>query len=394
MQEPEIYNVLHIGPETSSLHDQEILLEAKKSKLAKIGTRILLGGVAIAFFGVGASLYSSVGQNESRVDALIDEVGALSQANFQLQEQVLSQDAVLRSIEEEFLNLGLALNGGNENEIAALFTTILEKFNTEQAPMLSLDSGVTLSATEDETLDVLLLGTNGAHTDTILVVSINQEKEKISLFSIPRDLYINGRRINEYYTYYGVATLERMVESVTGLTMDHYAKIDLDGFVEVVDLLGGIDVTVTESIYDGMYPDGKGGYAAYSIEKGNHHFDGEEALRYARSRKSTSDFDRAERQQTVLAAVKTKVIQLDSVMEMKELTELFQTAITHTDTDLNVLDLASYYYDFQDYALNTGFVLTSSNYLNSMINESGAYILLPNGGNFDEIHEVISNLVN
>ncbi|EKD93554.1 MAG: hypothetical protein ACD_28C00119G0001, partial [uncultured bacterium] len=60
-----------------------------------------------------------------------------------------------------------------------------------------------LGVSNDETFDILVLGTNGAHTDSIMVASINEEKEKVSLFSIPRDLYINGRRINAYYTYYG-----------------------------------------------------------------------------------------------------------------------------------------------------------------------------------------------
>ena len=246
----------------------------------------------------------------------------------------------------------------------------------------------------DATFDILLLGTNGAHTDTIMVASINEEKEKISLFSVPRDLYVNGRKINEYYTYYGVDTLQRMVETVTGLQIDQYAQVDLKGFVEIVDLLGGVDVHVSKSIYDGLYPNGKGGYSPYSIEEGDHHFDGEEALRYARSRESTSDFDRAGRQQIVLAAVRTKIEQLDSVMDLKELSELFQTGLEYSTTDMDVLDIVGYYFDYKDYDLSTGFVLTSSNYLYSMINEGGAYILLPRGGNYDEIHQVISDLVN
>jgi LCP family protein required for cell wall assembly len=211
---------------------------------------------------------------------------------------------------------------------------------------------------------------------------------------VPRDLYINGRRINEYYHSYGVDTLERMVESVTGLTIDHYVQVDLQGFVEVVDLLGGLDIYVDENIYDGLYPNGKGGYDAYSITVGQYHMDGTEALKYARSRKSTSDFDRAARQQKIIAALRTKITQMDGVMEMKDLTSIFQTGITYTNTDLNLLDIVSNYYDYQDYDLSTGFVLTSSNYLYSMINESGAYILLPKTGNYDEIHQVISQLVN
>lgn len=87
-------------------------------------------------------------------------------------------------------------------------------------------------------------------------------------------------------------------------------------------------------------------------------------------------------------------MQLDTVMQMKDLTGLFQTGLTYTKTDLNLLDIVGDYYDYQDYDLSTGFVLTSSNYLYSMINEGGAYILLPKTGNYDQIHQVISDLVN
>jgi len=65
-----------------------------------------------------------------------------------------------------------------------------------------------------------------------------------------------------------------MVEVVTGIEIDRYAKVDLTGFTEVVDLLGGIDVYVDKAIYDGYYPNGKGGYDAFSIEEGSYHMSG------------------------------------------------------------------------------------------------------------------------
>lgn len=396
MQVPEEYNVLHIGAENAVAQDEKLITTFRKMQVSKMGTRILIGATLVFIFGFGASMHASVDENQARVDSLIDELGGLSQANFLLQEQVTSQDAVLRSIEGDFSNLGTALKGGKTDEIAALFTKILQDFEDSNSTgdETDLTKEVVLSEVEDETIDVLLLGTNGSHTDAIMVASINVDKEKISLFSVPRDLYVNGRKINEYYSHYGVDTLERMVEAVTGLQIDHYAQVDLEGFVEIVDVLGGVDVYVDEAIYDGLYPNSVGGYSAYSVEEGDHHFDGEEALRYARSRESTSDFDRAERQQEILAAVRTKVTQLDSVMDLKDLSELFQIALSSTTTDLNVLDIASYYYDYRDFDLNTGFVLTSGNYLYSLINEGGAYILLPRTGDYDEIHEVISTLVN
>ena len=211
----------------------------------------------LTVFVLGQSVRTDLDSNEQQIESLIDEVGSLNQANFNLQQQVSSQDAVLKGLADDFTGLGTAIQGGDKSEIASLFTNILQKFS-ESHTSANLTTDVSAADSADNTYDVLILGTNGSLTDTIMVASVNEEKEKISLFSVPRDLYINGRRINEYYHSYGVDTLERMVESVTGLTIDHYVQVDLQGFVEVVDLLGGLDIYVDENIYDGLYPNGKG----------------------------------------------------------------------------------------------------------------------------------------
>ena len=122
--------------------------------------------------------------------------------------------------------------------------------------------------------------------------------------------------------------------------------------------------------------------------------DGEEALKYSRSRHSTSDFDRASRQQIVVKAIKDKTLQLDLVMDLKEITKLFQAAMTYTESDVDLFTGIGLYYDYKDYVLEPGIVFTSSNYLHSLINESGAYILIPNDSSYEEIHKVISDLVN
>lgn len=392
MQQPEEYNVIHIGPELPSV-DAVFVKQAQRSKWVSMTAFLSAGVMLFGLIFVNASLHDALDEQQKQIAGLIDEVGQLSQANFVLSEQVSSQEGVLQSIEDDFSNLGAAFQSGDNSGVQNVFEDLLSRVATDGGKV-SLSGEAPAETTEDTTFDVLVLGTNGSHTDTIIVASINTEKEKISLFSIPRDLYINGRRINEYYTYYGVEQLGRMVSAVTGLEMDHYVQVDLQGFVEIVDILGGLDIYVTEAIYDGLYPNGKGGYSAYSIDVGQYHMTGEEALKYARSRKSTSDFDRAERQQAILAALRTKAVQLDSVMEMKQLTQLFQTVIENTTTDIDLLDMVGYYYDYQSYDVNTGFVLNSGNYLFSLINESGAYILLPRGEDFSEIHGVISELVN
>ncbi|MFT7184363.1 MAG: LCP family protein required for cell wall assembly [Oceanicoccus sp.] len=385
------YNVLHIGPEHDHPMDHAIVKAARKTLISRMFIGASIGVVFLALLIYHQTITRSLGKNESYITTLIDEVGTISQDNFILSEKLNSQEAVLQSIETEFSGVLDAITGAGGD--ASVIEGIFGELFTGTELNLNLTEDVVL-ATDDDTFDLLILGTNGAHTDTIMVASINESKELITLISVPRDLYLNGRRINAYYTYYGVDQLERMVQSVTGLEIDKYVQVDLDGFVEVVDIVGGIDVEVTEDIEDWSYPNSKGGYDPYSISAGVNHMSGEDALKYARSRKSTSDFDRAARQQGIIDSLRTKVVQLDSVMEMKELTELFQASLAYTDTDVSLLDGVSYYYDYQDFDLQSGLVLSTSNYLYSMINESGAYILLPNTGNFEEIHGVIAELVN
>lgn len=389
MEAPE-YNVLHIGPEHNQPMDRAIMQAARKAYITRIFVGVGVGLVFLTLLIYHQTITRSVGRNDDYINSLIDEVGTLSQENFLLSQQMQSQEAVLQSIESEFSGLMRAIeaSGGDPTAIEDIFGGLLSKDDVD----LNLSSDVLL-ATNDDTFDVLLLGTNGAHTDTIMVASVNEKEKKVSLFSIPRDLYVNGRRINAYYTYYGVDQLARMVQSVTGLQMDKYAQVDLNGFIEVVDIVGGVDIMVEESIYDGSYPNSKGGYDPYQIEAGQHHMNGTEALKYARSRKSTSDFDRAARQQGIVDALTKKVLELDGGMDMKELTELFQAGLTYTTTDVSLLDALSYFYDYSSYDIEFGLVLSTENYLYSMINESGAYILLPNTGNFEAIHEVVDEWV-
>jgi LCP family protein required for cell wall assembly len=354
----------------------------RRSKLFSVFVTLMLAFLIVSVSFIHSNMQSSAETSNMQVNSLIEEIGFLNEQNFMLNEEVQSQRTVLKSIEGDFTDLEL----NYDLEGSELAQNFKKGFDAD----FELPSYVS----EDSTFDILVIGNNGAHSDTIMVASVNQEERRITMISIPRDLYINGRRINEYYYYYGIDQMQRMVEMVTGLKLDKYVQVDFEGFTAMVDMLGGLEVNVDTSIYDGMYPNGRGGYEAFSITAGQHHMDGEQALKYARSRKSTTDFDRAARQQKILSAAKLKAMQLDTVMDMKELTQLFKLGVQYTDTNLNVIDLISYYYDFKDYEVQTGFVLSTQNHLHSMINISGAYILLPKSGNFDHIHQVISELVN
>ncbi len=258
-------------------------------------------------------------------------------------------------------------------------------------PASSFSAQPVLASEDDTVIDFLLLGSHGIHTDTILLAMVNTEDESIHLLSIPRDFYYNQRRINQLYGYEGLDSLSEAIFAITGRTVDHFVSIDMQGFANGINALGGVDIYVPESISDYTYPGPNGTYEPYSIEKGAYHMDGDEALKYARSRHGSSDFSRAERQQRILNAARAQVLTLLGNGELTPLISMIESLAKDLKTDMNVLSLADFALRFKGYDLRRGLVLSTSNYLYSQTNENGAYMLLPNNGNYDEIQEAVAS---
>jgi len=186
---------------------------------------------------------------------------------------------------------------------------------------------------ETERMNVLLVGVDSAPgrtealTDSMIVVSLDPVGRTVSMVSIPRDLAgvplgngnVFGPKINSLlswadahpadFPHGGVHTLEEAVGALLGIPIHYYAKVDLAGFAAMVDAVGGVDIHVTKALDDPHYPrlDGKRGW---SVQPGLHHFDGADALAYARIRKSVgeSDLTRAARQQEVLVALRDRAV--------------------------------------------------------------------------------------
>ena len=106
----------------------------------------------------------------------------------------------------------------------------------------------------------------------------------------------------------GMRTLQDAIGALLEIPIHYYAQVDFRGFIKMVDAVGGVDIVAPRSFEDPQY-DGYGGEKGYSITAGPHHFDGAEALAYARSRKALgeSDFTRQARQQQILVALRTQV---------------------------------------------------------------------------------------
>lgn len=170
-------------------------------------------------------------------------------------------------------------------------------------------------------------------TDTMMILSIDPTKTHSAiLLSIPRDLYMldtneNGMgksRVNELYRDYkykligtkkltkpeassgALHELMRDIGDHIGLPIHHAVIVNFSGFVKAIDALGGIDVEVPYDITDAEYPGPNYTYQTFTVSAGPAHLDGETALKYARSRHTTSDFGRSARQQQILKALANK----------------------------------------------------------------------------------------
>jgi LCP family protein required for cell wall assembly len=169
---------------------------------------------------------------------------------------------------------------------------------------------------------ILLLGSDGrpgeegpTRTDTVIVVRIDPGMRRAAMLSIPRDLIVEipgygYGRINAAHVYGdlspelggGLNLVRATVSNLLGVPIDYAVLVDFNGFIGLIDAIGGIDIDVPNALYDGEYPTMDYGYMAVSFDPGMQHMDGERALQYARIRHMDSDFERGRRQQEILLA--------------------------------------------------------------------------------------------
>jgi LCP family protein required for cell wall assembly len=227
-------------------------------------------------------------------------------------------------------------------------------------------------------------------TDSLMLASLDGTKNEITLLSIPRDLYVAypknlgwAGRINSLYALWkrdnlGIEYLASKVSEITGQSIDHYIVIDFTGFKQVVDILGGISVEVPEDLIDREYPDNNWWYETFTVRRWPQIFDGDTALKYARSRHSTSDFDRSERQQLIIKSIKEKASDLGIITNFDRLGELYDTIFAHLDTDMTLAKLSEIALSFSDVpSENIGIVNLSDVCLSVTKCQPGAYLYAP-----------------
>ncbi len=262
-----------------------------------------------------------------------------------------------------------------------------------------------------ERVNLLLLGVderpqeNGmARTDTMMVLTLDPTTLQAGVLSIPRDLWVpipgynQGRintahRLGELYNYPGggPALARETVEYNLGIPIQYYVRLNFQGFVDLIDLIGGIDVYVAEPINDPLYPDNNYGYDPLYIPAGQQHFDGAMALKYARTRHDSNDFERARRQQQVLLAVLERVSSLNLLPQLApRLGELYTLMDQSVSTDLTldeVLALAGLAIKVDRTQIR--FAVIDSTCTENYITPEGAQVLIPLRDRIREVRDYV-----
>ncbi|WP_408954889.1 LCP family protein [Natroniella sp. ANB-PHB2] len=196
----------------------------------------------------------------------------------------------------------------------------------------------------EERLNILVLGIDAEaeeseRSDTLLLVSIDLTTNQVGVVSIPRDTRVkladrdSYHKINAAYAYGGVDLTKRTVEEFLSLSIDNYLKVDYQGFVEVVDALGGVELEIEEDLYyvdraDDLYID---------LKAGSRKLDGEDSLKYVRFRDNLfGDIGRVQRQQGFLKAAVDQLLSSQTIFKLPGLIREVNDAVT---TDLRLTEM-------------------------------------------------------
>lgn len=184
-----------------------------------------------------------------------------------------------------------------------------------------------------------LPGQSRQRSDSIMICSYDTEEKTLKLVSLLRDMYVpipnySDNRINATYQFGGMPLLDKTIESDFGVKIDGNIEVDFDGFSRIVDILGGVDIELYQA--EAEFLNEKYGWETHA---GVNHFDGQKTLAYTRIRYvGNADYERTERQRTVLQLLFGRIITLDIAEKLKLLDEI----LPYLTTDVSKLQLLQY----------------------------------------------------
>lgn len=203
---------------------------------------------------------------------------------------------------------------------------------------------------DDEVINILLIGSDrrpnekvAGRSDSTMIATIDMKHQSLKLTSLMRDMFVTipgyeDNRFNAAYSYGGVELLYQTIATNFKIKLDGYVLVDFEAFTNVIDQIGGVDISITQSEYDHLIDYYKKG-PVLDLKPGKNLMSGEQALCYARIRKEgNGDFRRTERQRTVLQAIFTK----SKTLSLTKLVSLMKEVMPYISTDLENDEIISY----------------------------------------------------
>ncbi|KIR02484.1 hypothetical protein P261_01299 [Lachnospiraceae bacterium TWA4] len=224
----------------------------------------------------------------------------------------------------------------------------------------------------NDVFNILLIGCDSrtaggwGRSDSMMVLSINNKSKKVSLTSLMRDIYLQipghgSNRLNASFAFGGESLLKQVIQNYFGITINRCVEVDFVSFTKVFEVLGGVEVELSEAEIKYMNENGAG---LTDKGPGTYHLDGAQALTYSRARHlAGGDFERTRRQRTVFTSLKNSAKNL-SIPELKglldEVLPLLTTDLTEGECLSLLVNAPSYMndYDFSAHRVpygNTGY---------------------------------------
>jgi LCP family protein required for cell wall assembly len=212
-----------------------------------------------------------------------------------------------------------------------------------------------------QTDNYLVLGTDHRpgwtswRTDSLIVVGIDRPNGRIAVFSVPRDLYVQipnygWGRINQV-DYLGESTqpggggprlVSQVLENTLGISTNHWIRIRMDGFIDVVNAVGGVTVQLDCPFYEPIFNLTTNAWDYFALPAGENWMDGETAYWFVRLRLRESDIGRSRRQRQFLWALRDQIVNTNLLARLPELWNAFQATFTTDMTLLQMADLANW----------------------------------------------------
>lgn len=235
---------------------------------------------------------------------------------------------------------GLAAAGGG------VFYWYINRANKTMNSMTSseIENILTPVKSIEEPVSILVLGrdsrdptNDSGRADTIMLLYLDPGQKQATLLSIPRDTLVDiagyGQdKINAAYAFGGEELMIKTVSNFLNAKINHFVTIDFDGFVKLIDTLGGVDITIERPLIDPK--------TGANFSAGNHHLTGEQALAYSRSRSTElADIGRIQRQQYLFKGL---IDQKLNAQYLGKIPDYFNILVENTKTDLDLLTILRY----------------------------------------------------